>query len=276
MRFEQADGILDLRSFAAFKAGHIEGSTWLSWEELPESLNALPAAPAKLFLVGDGQEIEAASLFLDSKGYQVTGSLVISDPQSLASWQSLLAKKWVTGAKSKDLWSPSDLLIEFAAHFEAAKDKTRPTALDLGCGGGRDAIWLAKQGWQVTAIDKESRVIKRAKQLANRSGANVKWKSCDLKKAGCLPAQAVDLVLVMRFLNRELFSDIADLVKPGGWLVFQTFAEGAEAFGSPKNPNFLLKAGELKEVFTDFKPVVDRIDKIADGRPVASFIAQKQ
>ncbi len=282
MRFQQADGILDLRSAEDYQAGHLKDSTWLTWLDLPDCLNALPAtfseSPAKLFLVGDKAEIEAASVFLDSKGYEVNGSLVIESPDAMLGWATQLPGLVVSGKESKNLWSPSPLVKEFMEQLDFAPKtlKPRPNALDLGCGGGRDSVFLASLGWQVTGIDQEARVLKRAKQLANKSGASVKFKCCDLKKDGCFPETQFDLVTVVRYLNRDLFTQIKTAIKPGGYIVYQTFSSGAEVFGSPKNPNFILQEGELSEVFAGYRIIVDRIDRLEDGRPIASFIAQKQ
>ena len=275
MLFPSAEGVLDLRSFEDFKVSHIENATWMAWSDLPEHLNELPASPASFFLIGQAQDIEEASIFLDSKNYTVTGSLIISSSTALQEWGQNIPGLLVSGAKSKPLWSANPLLIEFVNSVPMDAKKLRPTAIDLGCGGGRDAVFLAKQGWQVTAIDNEARVIKRAKQLAARAGSSVKFRCCDLKKPGCLIDQTYDLVMVMRFLNRDLFEPIKQMLKPGGWVVFQTFSEGAQAFGSPKNPNFILKPNELGQVFADFKIITDRIENLPDGRPVSSFIAQK-
>jgi len=280
MIFAQADGILDLRVASSYQAGHLLNSTWLSWVDLPECLNELPATPAKLFLVGDKEEIEAASVFLDSKGYEVTGSLVIENDEAMQKWSKSLVGQVVTGVDSKRLWSPSSLLVEWMASlkqkgFDPKAMKPRPKALDLGCGGGRDSVFLASQGWQVVGIDHETRVLKRAKQLATKSGASVKFKCCDLKKPPCFPESQFDLVLVVRYLNRDLFARIDAAIAPGGYIVYQTFVSGVEAFGSPKNPNFILECGELSKVFSGYEMIVDRIDKLEDGRPVASFIAQK-
>ena len=148
--------------------------------------------------------------------------------------------------------------------------------LDIGCGGGRDAIFLTKNRMNVIAIDHEAKVLKRAKALASLSGASVKFKCCDIKKTACLPEQKFDLILVVRFLNRDMFTYIKESITPGGFVLFQTFVEGVEKFDSPKNPNFILGKAELAEVFDGFNIIVDRIDELNDGRPVASFIAQKQ
>jgi len=280
MVFANADGILDLRCLADYKQGHLKGATWLSWEALPESLNALPASPARLYLVGDKEEIEAASVLLDSKGYQITGSLVIDSTQSMQEWSDKLPGMVETGKDSKTLWSPSFLVQEFvdlinSDELKLSPIEKRPAVLDIGCGGGRDAIFLAKNKMNVIAIDHEAKVLKRSKMLANLSGASVKFKCCDIKKQGCLPQQNFDVISVVRFLNRESFDYIKHSLNTGGVVVFQTFVEGVEAFGSPKNPNFILRNGELAEVFSSFKIIVDRIDALSDGRPVASFIAQK-
>ena len=282
MRFQQADGILDLRNAEDYQAGHLKDSTWLTWLELPECLNELPAtfneSPAKLFLVGDKEEIEAASIFLDSKGYEVNGSLVIESQAAMSGWASQLPGLVVSGKESKHLWSPSPLIKEFVQQLDFDPKSIRPrlTALDLGCGGGRDSVFLARKGWQVTGIDQEARVLKRAKQLAAKSGASVKFKCCDLKKLGCFPEGAFDLITVVRYLNRDLFKQIDAAITPGGYIVYQTFSSGVEVFGSPKNPNFILQESELSKVFSDYRIIVDRIDKLEDGRPIASFIAQKQ
>lgn len=280
MFFKQADGILDLRTREDYLAGHLKESTWLPWEILPESLNELPATPARLFLVGNKPSIENASIFLDLKGYEVNGSLVIENETDMQQWADSLPNQVISGSDSKQLWSPTPLLNEWFEILEQRKidpKKTKPrlTVLDIGCGGGRDAVFLAKHGWQVVGIDQEARVLKRAKQLANRSGASVKFKCCDLKKTGCFPEAQFNAVLVVRYLNRDLFAQIDSALAPEGFLIYQTFAEGVEAFGSPKNPNFILAHDELRKIFASYQIIIDRIDKLDDGRPVVSFIAQK-
>lgn len=280
MVFQKTDGIIDLRSFADFKAGHIKESTSLNWGILPESLNALPASPANLYLVGDKDEIEAASILLDSKGYSVTGSLVIHSVQAMQDWSAQLPGLVESGSNSKILWSPCGLVSGFIDLLNQSKisfplPDSRPNVLDIGCGGGRDAIYLAKNRMNVIAIDHEPKVLKRSKALANLSGANLKFKCCDIKKAACLPEQKFDLITVVRFLNRDIYEYIKEFTRPGGFVLFQTFTKGVEAFESPKNPNFILKTDELAQVFAGYNIIIDRIETLNDGRPIASFLAQK-
>ncbi|WP_319379591.1 class I SAM-dependent methyltransferase [Thiomicrorhabdus sp.] len=276
-RYRQADGILDLRSRDAFVQGHLCGSTWMEAEFLAESLNQLPPSPADLFLVGNKEQIEEASIFLDLKGYSVNGSIVLQHSEDLEFWTAQLGNDWCAGKTSRALWAPSDLVSWFAENClpDLKTGTSRPGVLDLGCGGGRDAVYLARQGCHVTAIDQEARVIKRAKRLAQVTGAQANFKCCSLKQPNCFPEKNFDLICMVRYLNRELYSRMDAQLTPGGYLLMQTFSVGAERFGSPKSPNLLLEEGELAEVFAGYRIIVDRIDCIQDGRPVCSFIAQK-
>ncbi|WP_127470845.1 class I SAM-dependent methyltransferase [Thiomicrorhabdus aquaedulcis] len=277
MRFEQADGILDLRDEIAYQTAHLLGATWLSWDDLPESLAMLPAAPAQFFLVGSKAQIDAASIFLDLKEYQVTGSLVVELDQSMALWDAQLPGLVVSGNDSKVLWSPNELVVRWLSklEFDPKALKPRPLALDLGCGAGRDAVFLAQKGFVVDAIDSEARTLKRAKQLAARSRTQVRFKCCDLKNTECFPDQMYDVILMVRYLNRDLFDAIKQHVKPGGYVLIHTFSEGVEEFKSPKNPNFILQHGELRQIFAGFTILVDNTTYLNDGRPMNAFIAQK-
>lgn len=265
--------LVDVRGFEAFQESHIKAATHLPWPELKQRMNELPARPAKLQLLADNLYLEEAQSFLIKKGYEVNWSLPASDYQSFVKNSPGLA---VSGTESQVVWSPSSLVEAFVTEYaNHPSSDTKPLALDIGCGGGRDAVYLSMNGWEVTGIDHKASVMQRAKQLANFHQQSVHWYTCSVKESGCLPSQPVDLIVVIRYLNRALFDSIKALLKPNGYLIFQTFVEGVEAFGSPKNPNYILKKGELAKTFEDFCIIVDRIDTLNDGRPVASFIAQK-
>jgi hypothetical protein len=62
-----------------------------------------------------------------------------------------------------------------------------------------------------------------------------------------LPGRHFDLVLVTNYLHRPILPAIIGAVAPGGLLLYETFAQGNERFGKPRNPNHLLRAGELRE-----------------------------
>jgi tellurite methyltransferase len=276
--FQKADGILDLRKKSEYQAGHLQGSTSILFKELDQSLNQLPASPATLFLVGDKDEIEAASVLLASKGYDINGSIVLT-VKTFTFWKSALSKHWQEGGQSRRLWKPSSIVMEWIELYHSTRlseKSERISALDLGCGGGRDAVFLAQNRINVMAIDRESKVLKRAKSLAQSCGASLKFKCCALGNKDCLPDTQFDLILGVRFLNRQIIPHLTDLLKPNGYLVWQTFVDNGEAINSPKNKNAILDQGELAEVFESLEIIVDRIDSLPDGRPVNSFIARKK
>lgn len=265
--------LIDLRSHTEYVAGHLKNATHLPWPQLQHRINELPASPAELILMGNLSDCLAAKDFLSCKNYQVQIDLDFA--AKLAQKQPRLS---IAGSVSRVLWQPSPLIKEWLSILEAQQMVSHGLrVVDLGCGGGRDAVYLALHGCQVTGIEHQLAVLERAENLAKHSKVKIDFKACDVTLEACFsPEPLWDLVVSIRFLNRSLFPTIRKAIKPGGWIVFQAFSAGCEEFGSPKNPNFILQSDELKEVFADFTVIVDRIDTLPDGRPLASFIAQKK
>lgn len=117
--------------------------------------------------------------------------------------------------------------------------------LDLACGSGRHAVYLASLGHQVDALD-----IDLTSSAAVRQTPGVAWQQRDLE-SGCghIAAAAYQGIVVSNYLHRPLFPEILDgLVAPGGLLIYETFAHGQQAYGRPRNPLHLLLPGELLEV----------------------------
>jgi SAM-dependent methyltransferase len=125
--------------------------------------------------------------------------------------------------------------------------------LDLACGSGRHAIWLAGQGYQVDAVDRD------AQALAGLQGRpHIDAHITDLETGGW-PAtdpyyvgnyQGIyDGIIVSRYLFRPLLNTLAAMLAPGGVLIYETFMLGNERYGRPSNPDFLLMPDELKTVY---------------------------
>ncbi|HEY9016863.1 methyltransferase domain-containing protein [Thiomicrospira sp.] len=261
---------LDCRSAQDYRAGHFPNAALFSWPELKVRLNELPAAPANLGLIASEVHLADIRSFLREKGYNINACLTDIEFANLAE------PGLVRGNSSMRLWSPNPFLeTTLKQYLNLDPNLTSPQALDLGCGGGRDAVYLAEQGWQVTAIDQQARVIERAKTLAKHNAVDVDWRCCDLRSTDCLPTQSFDLILMNRFLNRALYPYMRAHTRPGGYVLIHTFAEGVEAFGSPRNPNLIVKKHELAKEFVEFEVIVDKISRIEDGRPVASFLARR-
>jgi len=113
--------------------------------------------------------------------------------------------------------------------------------LDLACGEGRHARYLAGLGCRVEALDRDSAA------LAALSGvAGVATHCIDLEQSPWLCAEgSFDGIIVTNYLHRPLAPRLIKALRPGGILIYETFAAGNERLGRPSNPEFLLRKDEL-------------------------------
>jgi len=118
--------------------------------------------------------------------------------------------------------------------------------LDIACGGGRHLRLFASAGHPVTGIDRD---LGGVADLIDRPGIDLV--QADLEDGSpwpLPPGQRFAAVIVTNYLHRPLLPTLADLLNPGGVLIYETFARGNERFGRPSSPAFLLDPGELLEV----------------------------
>jgi SAM-dependent methyltransferase len=121
--------------------------------------------------------------------------------------------------------------------------------LDVACGHGRHARWLAARGCRVTAVDVDPSC---GASLAGSPG--VDFVMADLEAAPWPFGTAqFDAVVVVHYLHRPLLPRLAAALAPGGLLLYETFARGNEQFGRPRNPDFLLRPRELLEAFVSLR-----------------------
>jgi SAM-dependent methyltransferase len=121
-------------------------------------------------------------------------------------------------AASEQLWSgaPNPTLVDAATPLRAGR------ALDVGCGEGADAVWLAQQGWDVTALDVSGVALDRASHHARDAGVSVRWVHAGLMDAR-LAAGMFDLVsaqypVLLRTPHADAERALLDAVAPGGVL----------------------------------------------------------
>jgi len=143
--------------------------------------------------------------------------------------------------------APSPWVMKFAPLITSGG-----SVLDLACGSGRHAIWLAGQGYSVDAIDRNTEAV-----AAMTGMPNINILIADLETAdGYELARNYDGVIVSRYLHRPLLKTLGEILKPGGVLIYETFMRGNERYGKPSNPDFLLKPGELQDIYSPLLNIV--------------------
>src|SRR5262245_51844076 len=166
--------------------------------------------------------------------------------------------------------APDDWLMEQVASLP------RGRALELACGTGRNAVWLARQGWTVDAVDISPVGLRVAAGLAERNRVDVRWFCTDLDEF--MPEEgAYDLVVVFRFLERhQVPGRIEAALRPGGRLLYETFTQPhlARPDSHMKNPAFALAPGELLRLFP-LLTVVSYSEHELPDRSVARLVAEK-
>ena len=146
-------------------------------------------------------------------------------------------------------------------------------ALDVACGAGRNAVWLARRGWNVIACDISLEGLRRARALASESAVQVSLFCQDLETAA-LPTNRFDLVICFFYLQRNLFPALKVTLRPGGLVVFKTYTTDQQRFaGGPRHPMHLLQPQELLTQFRGFRILV--YEETVKDRGVAQLIAQK-
>lgn len=143
----------------------------------------------------------------------------------------------------------------------AGQIPARGRVLDLACGSGRHAVYLAGLGHAVEAVD-----IDLAPAAPVRHTSGVAWCQYDLEgQPWPFAAGAYQGVVVTNYLHRPLFIHLIDALAPGGVLIYATYAMGQEAYGRPRNPHHLLMTGELLEAVRGRMRVVAYEDVLEAG-----------
>jgi SAM-dependent methyltransferase len=165
--------------------------------------------------------------------------------------------------------TPSPFLIEHVDLYPKGK------ALDLAMGGGRNAIYLAEQGYEVDGIDISPEFVEIASKRAKQKEVCLNTQVADLEKDYKILENTYDLIICFNYLQRDLISQIKAGLRSGGMIVYETYTVDQVQFGKPKNPDHLLKQNELLDMFRDFRCFYYREGVLEEQRAIARIIAQK-
>jgi tellurite methyltransferase len=171
----------------------------------------------------------------------------------------------------QDFRTPSPLVVQFT------RDLTPGSALDLACGPGRNALYLAERGWRVYAVDGSQVAIDLLLARARERNLIISADVADLETGGVgMPVESFDLILSSYYLQRSLIPGIKSGLRPGGVLIMVVhLAEPDQPQGTPTRAY----PGELSAFFEDW-----RILHYREGEPgepghrhaVAELVAQKR
>lgn len=169
-------------------------------------------------------------------------------------------------AKAELEWGtdPNHFLVQEIDGMEPGR------ALDLAAGEGRNAVWLAAEGWNVTAVDFSRVAIDKARLLAERRGVEIEWVVADLRDFEA-PRQGFDLV-IMFYLHltaperRKVLGKATETLRPEGTLLIvgHDRANLTDGVGGPSDPAVLLDAEEVASELVGL--VIDRAERVV--RPV--------
>ncbi len=148
-------------------------------------------------------------------------------------------------------------------------------ALDIAMGNGRNAAYLAKRGFEVEGLDISEQAVASARCLAEKSGLSIQAIVADLESGYRLKTDGYEVVICFNYLHRPLAAQIKQTIKPGGFIVYETYIVDQAQWGKPQNPAHLLEHNELLDIFRGFRVLRYREGIIEEGKALASLVAQK-
>ncbi|HXQ23822.1 MAG TPA: class I SAM-dependent methyltransferase [Candidatus Acidoferrales bacterium] len=181
-------------------------------------------------------------------------------PDDRQRWEARYAHAHGAGREA-----PSEFVVMHA-------DRLRGRILDIAAGAGRNALFLARRGNLVEAIDISLAGLRLAQAAARAEGLRLTAVQADLESFP-LPVERYDAVINIRYLQRSLFVPTQRALKPGGVVLVETFLIDQQRIGHPRNPDFLLQRGELRAAFSHFELLVYE-EGLLPSAPQPAYLAR--
>jgi SAM-dependent methyltransferase len=274
-------GLLSTRYLSV--AGEYAGVVHIPLAELERRTHELSPPEREVWVVADSQEAYYALGWLHARGRRarlVPAPPPDADPTARYrlwepnEWLETVLYAWETATQAEFRIAPL-LQVPPASRGEPRGGSVPPAgrgnqrrgslsqhlrALDLGCGSGREAVYLAAQGWQVMAVDRLPEALQRGRDLQHRYAPDsppIQWVCADLEKSDWQPDGKFDCALLFYFYARELIPRACAWLKPGGALIVEAFTATHQAhFGKPASDRRVAYAGELPRLLPDGMRVV--------------------
>jgi SAM-dependent methyltransferase len=275
--------LLDPRDAQSSASDPIPFAVNIPLAELPDCAHELPPRERVLHVVGDPASARRAVELLRTAGRNAMAASERAVESSgrgagrvagaRADAMDRAQRRSLAHAYVGRLWEPSAYLAERTAELAPG------AALDLACGTGRDAVYLASCGWRVVGVDALPDALQRAARLASRCAAAiepVEWRCIDLEVESVDFSERFDLITGFRYLHRPLFGRFEEWLTPDGHVIYETFTTLHRArCGKPSSDAHVLHFGELATLLWGFE-VLDQSEDWRDGQHTARIHARRR
>ncbi len=274
--------LLDIRPEQDFIARHLVGSVSIpvvvtgvetpSSSLLEECLPSifLPPRHEPLAVIGGSSTLAVGVCeHLAARGRVDMFPFSVADRQ----WHRLPPDLIVSGRSRGHLWRPPPFLERYE---HLLPPPAAGPVLDLACGSGRAAVWLAERGYRVTGIDWQPEALQGARRLAASRGVVCDFYAGDLRDTAQIPAEHWSILLMFRYLQRDLLAWFETNLAPAGVAVIQTFRYVPGHQGLPRRRH-CLESDELPGYFPgdSFRILAYEENCDPDGRPAAGILVRR-
>jgi SAM-dependent methyltransferase len=142
--------------------------------------------------------------------------------------------------------TPAPILVRWLPRLKAGR------ALDIACGTGGNAVWLAEQGFRVDAIDISRVAIEEARESAESRGLAVGWQVADVDDVA-FETDSYDVITVVRYVNRGLWPRLVEALAPDGCILMENHLNTRLDVAGPTSPAFRIDPQELLEAFSGLR-----------------------
>jgi len=282
-------GLLPTRYLSV--AGACADAAHIPLAELERRTHELPPPVREVWVVADSWDAYHALGWLHARGRRarlVSAPPPDADPAARYrlwtpnAWLETVLYAWETATQAEFRIAPL-LQVPPASRGEPRGGSLSQhlRALDLGCGSGREAVYLAAQGWQVVAVDRLPEALQRGRDLQRRYAPDsppIQWVCADLERSDWQPDGKFDCALLFYFYARELIPRACAWLNRGGALLVEAFTETHRArFGKPAADRRVVQSGELPSLLPDGMRVVAYSEGWrANGRHTARLWAVRE
>lgn len=149
---------------------------------------------------------------------------------------------------NKEDREPNERILKVISHIKGE------SAIDIACGLGGNSFFLAESGFNVTAVDISDVAINFVSEQAEKRGLKISTHVVDMSQGSAFPftAESYDLAVITYYLDRSIFPQVKEMVKPNGYFFMETFFKTSVQGKQTVSEKFKLESNELLREFNDW------------------------